>query len=224
MRRATGSGGRYCIVYQVSIEDVKNQGLEVASLDDFSDSTHIAIKTRSFYRKMPLHNGSRFNHILDVKLLAYTGTSTFGGLDTTIPGYQNIIGEQELSGDFTPIFGNGTTGQIYTHPTLSPRTIVNYVNDTASGGDKEIYLFVPRDLVNLPLDGSDAGSNHPGILRFSLQLDFVDGTSVPLVIEVRRMPIITVDDATAMNRLQVCLLYTSPSPRDRQKSRMPSSA
>ena len=26
------------------------------------------------------------------------------------------------------------------------------------------------------------------------------------------------------NRYQTCLLYTSPSPRDRQKSRMPSSA
>ena len=30
--------------------------------------------------------------------------------------------------------------------------------------------------------------------------------------------------ATGANRLQTCLLYTSPSPRDRQKSRMPSSA
>ena len=28
---------------------------------------------------------------------------------------------------------------------------------------------------------------------------------------------------TAMN-IKICLLYTSPSPRDRQKSRMPSSA
>jgi hypothetical protein len=27
-----------------------------------------------------------------------------------------------------------------------------------------------------------------------------------------------------LNRLHTCLLYTSPSPRDRQKSRMPSSA
>ena len=26
------------------------------------------------------------------------------------------------------------------------------------------------------------------------------------------------------NRINICLLYTSPSPRDRQKSRMPSSA
>ena len=27
-----------------------------------------------------------------------------------------------------------------------------------------------------------------------------------------------------VNRIKLCLLYTSPSPRDRQKSRMPSSA
>ena len=30
--------------------------------------------------------------------------------------------------------------------------------------------------------------------------------------------------ATAIKRARFCLLYTSPSPRDRQKSRMPSSA
>ena len=29
---------------------------------------------------------------------------------------------------------------------------------------------------------------------------------------------------TKLDRLNACLLYTSPSPRDRQKSRMPSSA
>ena len=32
------------------------------------------------------------------------------------------------------------------------------------------------------------------------------------------------DVATAMGDVKACLLYTSPSPRDRQKSRMPSSA
>ena len=31
-------------------------------------------------------------------------------------------------------------------------------------------------------------------------------------------------DAVDADTLDVCLLYTSPSPRDRQKSRMPSSA
>ena len=32
------------------------------------------------------------------------------------------------------------------------------------------------------------------------------------------------DDPSAPKYLETCLLYTSPSPRDRQKSRMPSSA
>ena len=32
------------------------------------------------------------------------------------------------------------------------------------------------------------------------------------------------DDADTSELYNVCLLYTSPSPRDRQKSRMPSSA
>ena len=32
------------------------------------------------------------------------------------------------------------------------------------------------------------------------------------------------NDPTAHAEISVCLLYTSPSPRDRQKSRMPSSA
>ena len=32
------------------------------------------------------------------------------------------------------------------------------------------------------------------------------------------------DDLPAMDDDDICLLYTSPSPRDRQKSRMPSSA
>ena len=31
-------------------------------------------------------------------------------------------------------------------------------------------------------------------------------------------------DAGGLRLLRLCLLYTSPSPRDRQKSRMPSSA
>ena len=35
---------------------------------------------------------------------------------------------------------------------------------------------------------------------------------------------ITAEAFEGKSRLQRCLLYTSPSPRDRQKSRMPSSA
>ena len=34
----------------------------------------------------------------------------------------------------------------------------------------------------------------------------------------------SVDDPASLAGIRCCLLYTSPSPRDRQKSRMPSSA
>ena len=34
----------------------------------------------------------------------------------------------------------------------------------------------------------------------------------------------TAEETTAAQETETCLLYTSPSPRDRQKSRMPSSA
>ena len=37
-------------------------------------------------------------------------------------------------------------------------------------------------------------------------------------------PLEKLADKLTMIGLEVCLLYTSPSPRDRQKSRMPSSA
>ena len=34
----------------------------------------------------------------------------------------------------------------------------------------------------------------------------------------------SIDEEKDIDKLKACLLYTSPSPRDRQKSRMPSSA
>ena len=42
---------------------------------------------------------------------------------------------------------------------------------------------------------------------------------------VEKLPLDSFDDSTfESNASRSCLLYTSPSPRDRQKSRMPSSA
>ena len=39
-----------------------------------------------------------------------------------------------------------------------------------------------------------------------------------------RVDVILVDECQFMTEAQICLLYTSPSPRDRTRSRMPSSA
>ena len=38
------------------------------------------------------------------------------------------------------------------------------------------------------------------------------------------LPVVNENDTVAVDELKLCLLYTSPSPRDRQKTRMPSSA
>ena len=46
----------------------------------------------------------------------------------------------------------------------------------------------------------------------------------PLVELVHRTEMCHGDDARDVNPVEICLLYTSPSPRDRTRSRMPSSA
>ena len=84
------------------------------------------------------------------------------------------------------------------------------------------------------------GDWHRNILREGLRLDFIDGILPTSYDEknnlsARREPAFVRDSLDAMassgilNQVlvkptYVCLLYTSPSPRDRQKSRMPSSA
>ena len=52
-------------------------------------------------------------------------------------------------------------------------------------------------------------ANMKELLEKLAELDRIDETTDPTPAEVKRID---------------CLLYTSPSPRDRQKSRMPSSA
>ena len=48
-----------------------------------------------------------------------------------------------------------------------------------------------------------------------------DGTAHEFTVTAPAMRYVAME---AYNALKTCLLYTSPSPRDRQKSRMPSSA
>ena len=50
------------------------------------------------------------------------------------------------------------------------------------------------------------------------------GKSVDVKLDDTEKKINKEDDVEVINESKDCLLYTSPSPRDRQKSRMPSSA
>ena len=60
-------------------------------------------------------------------------------------------------------------------------------------------------------------------LRFLATLDSHAASTEEIAEEIRSHMILG-DRSSASKLLNVCLLYTSPSPRDRQKSRMPSSA
>ena len=80
-----------------------------------------------------------------------------------------------------------------------------------------------------PLAGGAAVTQWPNVELWSKQVNAAGGLNVggkKMMVEI-----IEYDDKTnpgehikAAQRLADCLLYTSPSPRDRQKSRMPSSA
>ena len=60
------------------------------------------------------------------------------------------------------------------------------------------------------------------MLRSRLGLD--SGQMSRMLRSLESEGLVTVTPSGADARVRVCLLYTSPSPRDRQKSRMPSSA
>ena len=49
-------------------------------------------------------------------------------------------------------------------------------------------------------------------------------TSTSTVVRLKDGDLLTTDGPYVEGKEHICLLYTSPSPRDRQKSRMPSSA
>ena len=51
-----------------------------------------------------------------------------------------------------------------------------------------------------------------------------DGDAAPEAEESKQAVKAVEEAEDAMQDIDICLLYTSPSPRDRQKSRMPSSA
>ena len=77
----------------------------------------------------------------------------------------------------------------------------------------------------IPKDGPSIEEVKKYIKKYSNELIVIKcGGSVLLDVSLFNQ---FIEDISAINQLGlsvICLLYTSPSPRDRQKSRMPSSA
>ena len=77
-------------------------------------------------------------------------------------------------------------------------------------GTGGLNFSTPTEHVELPSGGRFYEKGHP-----------LHGRET---VEIKYMTAKEEDILTSQNLLKNCLLYTSPSPRDRQKSRMPSSA
>ena len=89
-----------------------------------------------------------------------------------------------------------------------------FIVSTASGAEearKKIQL-IKFDLIILDI-------MMPGDDGLTLTKEIRDNSDIPIIL-------LTAKSGTdsKIEGLEICLLYTSPSPRDRQKSRMPSSA
>ena len=63
------------------------------------------------------------------------------------------------------------------------------------------------------------------MILFSLIVDFVGyKLSMYMAFALQALSVVLTYTATSPDQLYTCLLYTSPSPRDKRQSRMPSSA
>ena len=78
----------------------------------------------------------------------------------------------------------------------------------------------------LPPSFASATTDAPDLLRIDVNFQWtnIPFLATPLTVSGSNVWQPTVGYVDAAGQLTSCLLYTSPSPRDRQKSRMPSSA
>ena len=79
-----------------------------------------------------------------------------------------------------------------------------------------VETAISGELKKLEELSEDENINKPGSAFFACLL------KIGAIVKGTGQPFITYEDA--LTRIKDCLLYTSPSPRDRTRSRMPSSA
>ena len=91
--------------------------------------------------------------------------------------------------------------------------------------NRNLYTFISRDrnsVSNLTVVGDNLTTGPHYAIFYTLFPSRLDGYDVEL--QVRSAYERHINFENIGSRTKTCLLYTSPSPRDRQKSRMPSSA
>ena len=98
-----------------------------------------------------------------------------------------------------------------------------FISGASRGIGKAIALRLAQEGANIVVAAKTA-EPHPKlegtIYSAAEEIEAAGGQALPLIVDIRSEDIVK----DAVEKAYDCLLYTSPSPRDRQKSRMPSSA
>ena len=117
-----------------------------------------------------------------------------------------------LASDIVPTRLSATLGQVATADIVAPRaatftsdTLTQQARDAASAAVAPQYDYTPAKA-----DAVDQAAT----VQLNMEMTPADAA----------FSATTLSDSARAALLKNCLLYTSPSPRDRQKSRMPSSA
>ena len=165
---------------------------------------------------------SRPNHqrLLE-KAMAQSAHSNGPGATRTPPPSIEELAEHFPDYQVEELIGQGGMGSVFkaTQKNLQ-RPVAIKVLSSEIAKDPEVgerFLREARALATL---------NHPGILTvhdygerdgtFFLVTELVDGVNLRQLMELGEL--------SPAEALRICLLYTSPSPRDKRQSRMPSSA
>ena len=90
---------------------------------------------------------------------------------------------------------------------------------------KELMAFSSRELSNDKLFGASTHNLEEVMQAEKNSLDYISLSPINETLSHPNTKALGWNKASEIiNQCKICLLYTSPSPRDRQKSRMPSSA
>ena len=138
-------------------------------------------------------------------------TSVTQGVDGVLAGIVNDAADNAFLATQSAVFR-------YEPTDASWRTVTEFGSQLGPGTNRLVHLFDESAEI-VVFQGDQVAWGSPGetlrTLRIDQEIDWVR----PLSIDERRLIF-----ESEVGRLSVCLLYTSPSPRDRTRSRMPSSA
>ena len=142
-------------------------------------------------------------HVGPAQLEAAKGRVRCGGCLNVFVAKEHFIVEQK------PLFDNSTTDKVPTSPSVQRANSTDDFNNT----EKEETFFNTRAEENEELFSSQ-----------TKQWRFSDSDSSKGLDTDSKPSLVLKPSKEPEAETKACLLYTSPSPRDRQKSRMPSSA